>query len=59
MDSDIYNSIIKVLGNEIDFHSHKDNPDWSKEKNEGFKEGLKYCRNLIEGMNVIEVISCE
>lgn len=53
---DTYDSIIKVLGDEIKFYSDENNPDWVKEKNEGFKKGIKYCQNLIETMEMEELI---
>lgn len=54
MDNNTYDVILKVLGNEAKFYSDKNNSDWSKEKNEGFKKGIKYCENLIATMKMKE-----
>ncbi|MFO1562474.1 hypothetical protein [Lactiplantibacillus plantarum] len=36
------------MNNEIDFYKEKNNPDWTPEKNSGFKSGLSYVRNLLK-----------
>ncbi|AVK62450.1 hypothetical protein ABC418_08635 [Lactiplantibacillus plantarum] len=46
-DNDI-SSFIKLMNNEIDFYKEKNNPDWTPEKNSGFKSGLSYVRNLLK-----------
>lgn len=48
------NEILKVLEKEIEFYSKIQNSDWSHEKNEGFKDGLKYCCDLVKKMKKTE-----
>ncbi|WP_185903781.1 hypothetical protein [Hathewaya massiliensis] len=40
--------ILNIFKKEIDFYKDKDNKSWSKDKNEGFKLGIEYCKNIIE-----------
>jgi hypothetical protein len=42
------NAIIKVLEDEVKFYNSISNDDWSSDKNEGFKLGIKYCKDLIK-----------
>jgi len=42
------NEVLKVISKEIKFYKEKFNKNWSKDKNEGFKEGLKYCKQIVE-----------
>jgi len=39
---------IKDLEKELSFYQDKSNPDWSLEKNEGFKQGINYCIDLFK-----------
>lgn len=41
-------SIINVLEQEMKFYKDRKNPDWSIDKNSGFKLGIKYCKDLLE-----------
>jgi hypothetical protein len=50
----MYSEIKKALSDEIKYYSDKDNNDWAKEKNEGFKEGIKYCYDLVINMDRAE-----
>jgi hypothetical protein len=40
-------SIIDLLSQEVKFYETQNNPDWSQEKNLGFKAGLKYSHDLL------------
>jgi hypothetical protein len=37
-----------ILDDEIKIYNNLTNDDWSNDKNEGFKLGIKYCRDLID-----------
>jgi len=52
--NEIYEPIIKVLNKEIKLYTDFNNPDWTKEKNKGFIEGIKYCRYLLTKMQMVE-----
>lgn len=43
-------SIINVLEQEMKFYKDRKNPDWSIDKNSGFKLGIKYCKDLLESI---------
>jgi hypothetical protein len=45
-----FKTILKVLEKQNQFYLRKNNDDWSEDKNEGFKLGLKYCSDLIDKM---------
>ncbi|MEY8001597.1 hypothetical protein AB8U03_15615 [Clostridium sp. Mt-5] len=42
------------MKDEIEYYSNKDNPDWSKEKNNGFRKGIKYFYDLVMNMEKTE-----
>lgn len=44
-------SEIDVFKQEVEYYKNLDNPDWSLDKNEGFKQGLNYCLELLKRMN--------
>lgn len=48
-DSD-FKIILNVLRQQVDFYSKNNNNDWSFDKNEGFKLGIKYCKDIISSM---------
>lgn len=50
----MYNEVIKVLQKEIEFYSKIQNSEWTEERNQGFRDGIKYCYNLIKNMKKIE-----
>jgi hypothetical protein len=39
--------LLRVIEKEIEYYKDRENNTWSSEKNEGFKEGLEYCKNLV------------
>ena len=43
-------SIINVLEQEMKFYKDRKNPDWSIDKNSGFKLGIKYCKDLLKSI---------
>lgn len=43
-------SIINVLEQEMKLYKDRKNPDWSIDKNSGFKLGIKYCKDLLESI---------
>lgn len=51
MDSDTMNSVIDFFNKENKFYSGKDNPDWTAEKNDGFRKGIAY---TIQMLNIIK-----
>lgn len=56
MDNDTMNSIIDFFDKEDKLYSEKSNPDWSSEKNEGFREGIAY---TIQMLNIIKETTCD
>ena len=42
--------IIDALEQEEKFYKDRKNPDWSIDKNSGFKLGIKYCKELLESI---------
>ena len=44
----MFDIIIRILEGEIEFYKNRSNEDWSHDKNEGFKVGIKYCKDLVE-----------
>ena len=48
------NTILQILKNEIEFYKNKNNNSWSKDKNEGFKQGLEYCRDIVLKLKEVE-----
>ena len=42
--------IIDALEQEDKFYKDRKNPDWSIDKNSGFKLGIKYCKELLESI---------
>jgi hypothetical protein len=46
--------LITILEAEIKFYNGLSNNDWTEDKNEGFKLGIKYCKDLIEKLNLDE-----
>lgn len=51
----MYKEIIEVLEKEVEFYSNKYNSDWDKSMNDGFRFGIKYCRDLIKTMETKEI----
>lgn len=42
-------SLIKMFNDEIVYYGKsEDNPDWSKDRNLGFRDGLRYSRELLK-----------
>lgn len=41
------NAILKIFEDEIEFYKNKNNDDWNEDKNEGFKQGIEYCKSII------------
>lgn len=46
----MFDAVLKVLSDEIELYKSKENVDWNNDKNEGFKLGIKYCKELVEKM---------
>lgn len=46
-------SIINLFAQEVEFYKTQNNPDWSEEKNLGFKAGLKYSYDLMQQVKPI------
>ena len=44
-------SEIDVFKQEVEYYKNLDNPDWSLDKNEWFKQGLSYCLELLKRMD--------
>lgn len=44
-------SEIDVFNQEIEYYKNRNNPDWSLDKNEGFKQGLNYSIELLKRMD--------
>lgn len=40
--------IIDAFEQELNFYDGLDNVDWSNEKNDGFKEGIKYSKEFVQ-----------
>lgn len=53
---DDFKVILQVLNSEINFYSDKSNEDWSEDKNEDFKLGIAYCRDLVQNIINIQAI---
>ncbi|MEN6317057.1 MAG: hypothetical protein ABFD25_22720 [Clostridiaceae bacterium] len=47
----MFDAVLKVLSDEIEFYKNKENANWSSEKNKGFKQGLDYCKALVQKMS--------
>ena len=46
----MFDTVLKVLSDEIEFYKNEVNIDWSLDKNEGFKQGIEYCKALVQKM---------
>jgi hypothetical protein len=43
----MYKNLITIFEDEIKIYQDLKNPDWNQDKNEGFLEGIKYCKMLV------------
>jgi len=43
-----YDDAIDVLKQEVEWYANKNHPDWSQDKNNGFREGIKVMLQSLE-----------
>ncbi|MCQ6659583.1 hypothetical protein [Leuconostoc citreum] len=56
MDNDTIDSIIDFFSKENKFYSEKENPDWTVDKNAGFRKRIAY---TIQMLKTIKETTCD
>lgn len=56
MDNETIDSLIDFFNKEMKLYSGKENPDWTAEKNDGFRKGIVY---TIQMLNIIKETTCD